>query len=109
MYEAQLNAYAYLANKTSNKQIAGLALVYLNPEYKNLADEIILHRTKDEFFFGFKPKVVPVKLMDPEWVEDLCKNLFKILSSENPPEGKENCQGCNILVDWLNKISNCLL
>jgi len=109
LYEAQLNAYAYLANKTLNKQIAGLALVYLNPEYKDLEDEIIFHRTKDEFFFGFKPKVVPVKLMDTEWIEDLCRNIFEILSLDKPPEGKANCQGCNILVNWLNKISNCLL
>jgi len=105
LYEAQLNAYAYLAYKTSNKRIVGLALVYLNPEYKDLEDEIILKRTKDEFYFGFNPKVVPVKLMEPEWVESLCRDLFEILSLDNPPEGTPNCQGCLTLSNWAKKIS----
>jgi len=109
LYEAQLNAYAYLAQKKFKKSITGLALVYFDPEYKNLKDEIILQRTKDHFFFGFKPTIIPVKLMDPEWVEDLCRNLFEILSSDKPPKGKANCPGCNLLYEWLNKISNYLL
>ena len=47
--------------------------------------------------------------MKPEWVENLCRNLFEILSSDTPPEEIENCQGCNLLLEWLNKISNYLL
>lgn len=109
LYEAQLNAYAYLAQKKFRKPIAGLALLYFVPEHKDLQDEIILHRTKDQFLFGFKPTIVPVKLRGPEWVEDLCKNLFEILSSDKPPKGKPNCQGCNLLFEWLNKISNYLV
>jgi len=108
LYSAQLNAYAYLANKQFNKPILGLALVYLDPDYKNLDDEDILHRTKDHLFFGFNPTIVPIKLMAPEWVEDLCKSLFEMLSSDTPPRGKTNCSGCNILQDWLNRISNYL-
>jgi len=108
-YSAQLNAYAYLANKNLNKPIVGLALVYFDPEYKNLDDEVILYRTKDYFFFGFNPTLVPVEPMDPKWVEDLCRTLFEILSSDTPPEGRANCEGCNLLQDWLNKIGNYLL
>jgi hypothetical protein len=106
LYEAQLNAYAYLANKKLEKPVVGLALVYFDPEYKNLNDEAILHRTKEEFLFGFNPTVVPVKLMDNEWVEDLCQTLFEILSLNSPPEGRSNCEGCNLLQDWINKISS---
>ena len=109
LYEAQLNAYAYLANKKLGKPVLGLALVYFDPEYKDLNDEVMLHRTKEKFLFGFNPTVVPVKLMDSEWVEDLCQTLFKILSLDTPPEGKSNCEGCNLLQDWLNKISSYLL
>jgi len=109
LYEAQLNAYAYLARKNFEKPIAGLALIYLDPEYKNLEDEVISYRTRDQFLFGFKPTLIPVKLMDPEWIEDLCRSLFEILSSDTPPEGIANCQGCNLLLEWLNKISNYLL
>jgi hypothetical protein len=47
--------------------------------------------------------------MDNEWVEDLCQTMFEILSLDTPPEGKSNCEGCNLLQDWLNKISNYLL
>jgi hypothetical protein len=109
LYEAQLNAYAYLANKKLGKPVVGLALVYLDPEYKDLKDEVMLHRTKEKFLFGFNPTVVPVKLVDNEWVEELCQILFEILSLDTPPEGKSNCEGCNLLKDWLNKISNYLL
>jgi len=109
MYEAQLNAYAYLANKTTNKQIAGLALVYLNPQYKNLEDEIIKKRAMDEFTFGFNPKVVPVEFKGSNWVESLCQNIFNILSSNNPPKGNPNCKGCTTLSDWANKVSAYLL
>jgi len=104
LYEAQLNAYAYLANKNLKKPVVGLALVYLDPDYKNLNDEVILHRTKEEFLFGFNPTVVPVKLMDNKWVEDLCQTIFEILSLDTPPEGKLNCVGCNTLKDWIRII-----
>jgi hypothetical protein len=105
LYEAQLNAYAYLANKKLGKPVVGLALVYFDPEYKNLNDEVLLHRTKEEFLFGFNPTVVPVKLMDNEWVENLCQTLFEILSLDTPPEGKSNCEGCNTLKDWVRNVS----
>ena len=108
LYEAQLNAYAYLAQKNFERPIAGLALLYFDPEYKNLEDDVILYRTKDQFLFGFKPVLIPIKLMKPEWIENLCRNLFEILSSETPPEGIENCQGCKLLLEWLNKINNYL-
>lgn len=104
LYEAQLNAYAYLANKKLAKPVAGLALVYFDPDYKNLNDEVLLHRTKEQFLFGFNPTVVPVKLMDNEWVEDLCQTLFEILSLDTPPEGRSNCEGCNILKDWVRNV-----
>jgi len=104
LYEAQLNAYAYLANKKLGKPVLGLALVYLDPEYKDLNDEVMLHRTKEQFLFGFNPTVVPVKLMDNEWVEGLCQTLFEILSLATPPEGKLNCEGCNTLKDWLRSV-----
>jgi len=104
LYEAQLNAYAYLANKKLGKPVLGLALVYLDPEYKNLNDEVMLHRTKEQFLFGFNPTVVPVKLMDNEWIENLCQTLFEILSLDSPPEGRSNCEGCNTLKDWLRNV-----
>ena len=89
--------------------IAGLALLYFDPEYKNFEDDVILYRTKDQFLFAFKPILISIKLMKPEWVEDLCRNLFEILSSDTPPEEIGKCQGCNLLLEWLNKISNYLL
>jgi hypothetical protein len=104
LYEAQLNAYAYLANKKLEKPVVGLALVYFDPDYKNLNDEVILHRTKEEFLFGFNPTVVPVKLMDNKWVEELCQTMFEILSLDTPPEGKLNCVGCNTLKDWIKNV-----
>jgi len=106
LYRAQLNAYAYLAQKLQKKTVVGLALIYFEPEHnaQTIADPALLLRTKEQLMLGFKCTVVPVDLQSPEWVEDLCRQVFSILSSATPPTGKQGCQGCQVLSDWLKSI-----
>jgi len=106
-YEAQLNTYAYLAQKLYRKSIIGLALIYFEPEYKEteLKDEQILHRTKEQFMWGFRCTIFPIEIKGSEWIESLCKKMYQILSLETPPEGNPDCQGCKVLFDWWNEIS----
>jgi len=107
LYEAQLNAYAYLAQQLQKKAVIGLALIYFEPEHNVQAvnDLDLLQRTKGQMMLGFRCTVVPVNLHPTNWVEELCERVFSILSSETPPTGKEGCQGCQVLLDWFRSIS----
>jgi hypothetical protein len=107
LYEAQLNAYAYLAQQLQKKAVVGLALIYFEPEHNVQAvnDLDLLQRTKGQMILGFRCTVVPVDLHPTNWVEELCRRVFFILSSATPPTGKEGCQGCQVLLDWFRSIS----
>jgi hypothetical protein len=107
LYQAQLNAYAYLAQQLQKKAVVGLALIYFEPEHNVQAvnDLDLLQRTKGQMILGFRCTVVPVDLHPTNWVEELCRRVFFILSSATPPTGKEGCQGCQVLLDWLRSIS----
>jgi hypothetical protein len=107
LYQAQLNAYAYLAQQLQKKAVVGLALIYFEPEHNVQAvnDLDLLQRTKGQMMLGFRCTVVPVNLHPTNWVEELCERVFSILSSTTPPTGKEGCQGCQVLLDWFRSIS----
>ncbi len=106
LYRAQLNAYAFLAQRSQGKTVSGLALIYLEPEHnaQTIADPDLLNRTQGKLMLGFKCTVVPVDLQSSDWVENLCRKVFSILSSVVPPMGKQDCQGCQVLSDWLKSI-----
>jgi hypothetical protein len=107
LYQAQLNAYAYLAQQLQKKAVIGLALIYFEPEHNVQAvnDLDLLQRTKGQMMLGFRCTVVPVNLHPTNWVEELCRRVFSILSLTTPPTGKEGCQGCQVLLEWLRSIS----
>jgi hypothetical protein len=107
LYQAQLNAYAYLAQQLQRKTVVGLALIYFEPEHNVQAvnDLDLLQRTKGQMILGFRCTVVPVDLHPTNWVEELCRRVFSILSLTTPPTGKEGCQGCQVLLEWFRSIS----
>jgi len=105
LYQAQLNAYSYLAQQLQKKAVVGLALIYFEPEHKAINDLDLLQRTKGQMILGFRCTVVPIDLHPTDWVEELCQRVFSILSSGTPPTGKEGCQGCQVLLDWFRSIS----
>ena len=106
LYEAQLNAYAYLAQKLQGKTIAGLALIYFEPEHNIPNASQLLQRTSGQMMLGFQCTVVPVPLKPTNWVSRLCWRVLQILSSPSPPTGKQNCQGCQALASWWRGIKN---
>jgi len=106
LYEAQLNAYAYLAQQKFHKTIVGLALIYSEPEHNIPNASQLLQRTGGQMMLGFKCIVVPVPLKPTIWVRHLCWRVFQILSSPSPPTGKQNCQGCQALASWWGGIKN---
>jgi hypothetical protein len=106
LYQAQLNAYAYLAQQKFHKTVVGLALIYSEPEHNIPNASQLLQRTGGQMMLGFKCIVVPVPLKPTIWVRHLCWRVFQILSSPSPPTGKQNCQGCQALASWWGGIKN---
>jgi hypothetical protein len=108
LYQTQLNAYAYLAEQLQKRHIAGLALVYFEPESSDqaLADHDLFRRTQGQLILGFRCTVVPVEVKTADWLETLCGRVFEILSSPNPPKGRQGCQGCQAMAEWLTKIQS---
>ena len=108
LYQAQLNAYAYLAKKSQEKNIAGLALVYFEPEHSQqaLSDSDLMKRTEGQLMLGFLCKAVPVEIETASWLESLCERVYNILALQEPPKGRQGCQSCQALSEWLNKIKN---
>ncbi len=104
LYHSQLNAYAYLAEKSQGKSVIGLVLLYFEPEYEDaLHNDQLLHRTRERFMFGFRCNAVPVEMQPLYRVEGLCQKICHILSSPVPPQRKANCSSCKALADWFRK------
>ncbi len=107
LYTAQLNAYAYLAYKLEGKETEYLALVYFEPQHKAEYDKV-LKRTAAEPALGFKCRTVAVEIWDKGKIEDICQRIVGILSSPTPPPGREGCEKCKAMKNWLEEITSYL-
>jgi len=91
MYEVQLNAYAYLAQKYKLTPISGLSLIYCDP-HSSLENY-------DEFKLAFNTHQLKI-----EYNEDIVFNLLrkarKILKQPFPPETRFGCKG---ICYWLEE------
>ncbi len=96
LYEVQLNAYAFLAEKYGFKPINKLSLVYCQPKEDLNSD--------DSFDLGFTTHVETVDL-NTDIVPELLLRAREILDSEEPPEAAEDCQG---ICRWLDKANKAL-
>ena len=96
-YEAQLNAYAYIAARNDLLPVTGLSLIYLDPEtdvedYPNLLD-----RSREEFLLGFTPRLQEVELKPEGYVENLLAAAAELHALDVPPAGKPGCRDCQAL------------
>lgn len=101
LYETQLKAYAYLAEKIGHR-VSGLALVYLQPQrYSNNPSKVV-SITAEQLTLHFDCLVKPITSWSPQEVEDMVVQVGSILSSDKPPHGRNNCKKCLTLKEWLN-------
>ncbi len=96
MYEAQLNAYAYIGERCGLSPVSGLALVYTEPRTEAEATEDDQNMTADGFLMGFTAKVLPVTL-NPEVVPALLRKVREIGDLKEIPEGHQECKDCSLL------------
>jgi len=103
LYEAQLNAYKYLAEH-ENLKVKALSLIYMEPiRYKDDID-YLLKISKEKLTLHFRCMTKFVKIWENREVEELVKEAGKILSSASPPEGNPECKYCKGFNEWLNNL-----
>ncbi|MGB9935848.1 MULTISPECIES: PD-(D/E)XK nuclease family protein [Thermodesulfovibrio] len=103
LYEAQLNAYAYLLEQKGEK-VKYLALIYLQPQrYKKNAD-ISVELSKEKLTLHFDCVVKLIDKWNKEKVEELAYETVKILSLPEPPRGRDECKSCQELNKWLEEL-----
>lgn len=94
MYEVQLNAYAFLAEKYGLKPVSKLSLIYCQPK-----EEL---ENCQEFKLGFDIYQLAVEL-DLEMVGRLLEKAREIVNLTEPPRAYHKCKG---IYQWLDKIIN---
>ncbi|MFH1336339.1 MAG: PD-(D/E)XK nuclease family protein [Candidatus Zixiibacteriota bacterium] len=106
LYEVQLNAYAYIGKRNGFDPIAGLALVYMEPQTDLSIDNLdsVIH--EDGFLMGFGGHLLDIKLNDEKLIPPLLKEVRKIYDNHVPPEGNEECKECLLLAELINIVEN---
>lgn len=92
-YEAQLNAYAWIAERTGWGPVGALALVYMHPlTEKAWAERKENHRNYG-FALGFRPHVEIVGLK-PDLVPALLARARALYDEPSPPRSRNGCRDC---------------
>jgi len=100
MYDAQLNAYAYIGERCGFSPVSGLALVYTEPVTSDVAANEDKQMTGDGFVLGFSAKILPITLK-PDIVPKLAQQAREIFDLEHPPDSASGCKDCALLQNLL--------
>jgi PD-(D/E)XK nuclease superfamily len=93
MYEAQLNAYAYIGERLDVKPVSKLALVYTEPVTGNPATSDDANLTPEGFRMDFRARILEVEIK-PDLVTHLLKTAADVLNSTSPLAGADGCKDC---------------
>lgn len=93
MYEAQLNAYAYIGERLDVNPVSRLALVYTEPVTGNTAASDDSNLTPEGFRMDFKARILEVEIK-PDLVTRLLETAAGVLRSTSPPAGVDGCKDC---------------
>lgn len=96
-YEVQLNAYAYIGNRTCFSPVSLLTLIYLEPDTNFTSDLDILSRSEDCLMLGFTPKVRSVEIKPGRFIEELLREASRINEEVVPPQHTNKCRDCDAL------------
>ncbi|MSQ11745.1 MAG: hypothetical protein EXR48_03515 [Dehalococcoidia bacterium] len=97
LYHAQLNGYAFIAERTDFRPVSRLALVYMEPVTDDAASEHPSTVDQRGFSLSLAATVVPLTLehetLIPRLLE-LARAMFDTLAC---PPGKDGCDNCTAL------------
>jgi hypothetical protein len=104
MYEGQLNAYAYIGERTGLSPVTRLALIYMEPVTDDVAASQAQNRRSDGFAMHFIANVLPVTL-DPTILNPLFRKTRETWELSSPPPQSLSCKDCNMLHDLIERMS----
>lgn len=96
MYTVQLNAYAYIAERTSFNPINGLGLIYYEPATDIRTKVIDLLTYDDRFSMYFVAKLLSIEYY-PDSIKNHLRKTREIYDLPRPPEGVRKCENCKLL------------
>jgi len=97
MYEVQLNAYAYIGDRTFFSPVSALSLIYLDPDTDLASNPNLLSRSEDNLMLGFTLKVRGIDIKPDHFIEELLQRANEINEAEMPPEHTSACQDYELL------------
>jgi hypothetical protein len=99
IYEAQLNGYAYIANRVHMGPVMQLALVYMEPQTEQHKASHPASVNERGFVMELSAQIVPVRL-DPEGIiPPLLKRAQEVYEMERPPAGARACKDCAAIAE----------
>ncbi len=96
MYVTQLNAYAVIAEHIGLGRVAGLGLVYHEPQTDLGPDGVDSVCAAGGFAMRFVAKLLPVELR-PAMIQPLLRRVREICDSPTAPAGRDGCEECRRL------------
>lgn len=94
IYEAQLNGYAYIANRVNMGPVTQLALVYMEPQTEHDRASHPASVNERGFLMELSAQIVPVRLDPDGIIPPLLKRAQEVYEMERPPEGNRGCRDC---------------
>lgn len=92
-YEGQLNAYAWIGERTGFSPVTGLALVYMHPLTSDKDARDPANLKEYGFAMGFSPRVEHVNVQ-PDLVPRLLRQARALHDQSVPPQGRTGCEDC---------------
>jgi hypothetical protein len=91
VYEVQLNAYAYIAERVGYSPVSGLSLIYMEPE----PAATVLPRA--DTALGFRAASRSIRLQPGRVIPPLLREARQVLARSTPPRGLAGCGDCEAL------------
>jgi hypothetical protein len=97
IYEIQLNAYAYISERTAMTPTSGISLIYMEPETEVAKESLPNLISRQSYSLRFKAVHKQVPLVPEGKIRPLLDLTRKINEMTSPPAGKVACRNCESL------------
>lgn len=104
-YEVQLNAYAYIANRTFFSPVSALTLIYLEPDTDFKSEPALLARSDSNLMLGFTPKVKGVEIKPDSFIEELIYRANEINEQDAPLSHIPGCENHQLLENLIQLVT----
>ena len=99
LYDAQLNAYAYIGERQNLSPVSRLALVYMEPVTQETTASNPDMVDEERFSMGFKATIVPVDRRPDRLIPRLLDHAKAMYELQVPPNGSRGCKDCRAVAD----------